>query len=1846
MNDLSASRLTALVTVIVAALMIGSPAWVLGGKDLGPVGEASAADGSRIFRLGVVDMTISTLNPNTYTMVAEGMAIFPMFSTLMQWDSAGENIIGDLAKSWTYSPDGLTYECELVDTAYWVVWDADNDVLVKGPQVTSADVKWSVDTLAANDASRLNTYWPDFDGVNIIQETWCDDAFHFGITINRPFVPFTESLMGNLIFPKYIWENEDFINFDNYPFVSSGAFFYKTEGDPDAGYVQLGRNPYWHGETSYGWQLHVDEFVMVRYDDVTTLYEALKLGNDVDAMMGVDYAAFVEDMPDYPQLAGYSQSNGFVYEFNLNQMTDAYRLNVTGPLKNGDNSQLLLNHSVKKAISMCVDRQYLIDEYLYGYGTYTTTLVPNQNPMSHTYATDGHDCLLDPGATEAVIDPIDRAAARQLLMDAGWAYDVDGHDALPDTVPLCRAGGADPLSFRFYTLDTSNIWEGMCNDIVAWTAQAGVELTLELKSVNELNTAWYAADYDVWLWDWVLYPYGEAVSSVLSLFTTDVIGTDSDVYISSEEYDAMYYEALQEMDYYKRQELCYDMQDWVYLNRGCQALAFREDLYAFNIDNWENFGDLENEYFLLPDVWPVWISTLMNAVGNHAPVIGGVTVNPNADNDEGVAEIGTAVTFTPYDVVDDHQAPEALEYTWIWGFGGEQETTSYIPVDHTFTEDGVYSVTLVVKETAPADGHADYLSSYYTTYVTVYDYSNDPPGSLAIAKDIASPTAGEVVTFTGTAVDPEGDELYYSWDFGDGSDIATGDVVEHQFPADGGYTVTLMVDDNHYGAPGTRPATCPELVAVGPNHAPSISVPDFGEVTVKVSQTFTAMASDADPRDELRYTWDWGDDTLSVTTVPYAEHTYNWKGSYVVTVYADDLTGLDGHNVSDTGTVSVVVSGNNIPAIVLFEVSSTTGYLGQTLTFDAIAGDGDGDPLTFTFDWDDGTTNVQSFPGEGPNEPVECTADKAYSEAGTYSVYLTVTDGIAVALSPEIVVTVEENAAPVITAFAPEAYWDTGLSMDFVVSAEDDDGDTLEFTWDWGDGGTDETAIPVASHTFAVSGTYTVGVTVDDGKGFTDYAEADVVVNSVPYIDPPLGVRSVDEDASYDYSVSAHDDDGDSLTCMWDFGDGTTAFGQTVSHTYADVGTYTYSVWVWDDFVEHRTTHNATSSSTVNVGLAGVDDPPVIEPLDAISAVEGESVEIWAYASDDGGDEYLTYIWDFDDLSDLLVADPPVTHSWAAPGDYTLTVWVHDDSGLPANNVSATASVHIVGDEPPVADAGGDRVVEEEVSVAFTAEASSDDLGIVGYDWTVNDHDGAHTFTTETFSYTFEMPGVYTVDLVVEDTIGQFSTMDTISVTVTDETAPTADAGEDQVVHCGTTVTFSGSGVDGDGYDTSLDFTWTFIYDGALETLSGQSPSFLFEIIGGYVVTLRVEDDSGNYAEDEMTVNVLDLVDPVADAGADQTVDAGDTVTFDGAGSYDDDTAITYEWTFTYDGAAEVLTGVAPTFVFDIAGSYVVTLTVEDEGGNTATDTVTITVNAVANVAPVADAGADQTVDAGDTVTFTGAGSSDSDGTIASYVWTFTYDGAAQELTGVSPTFVFAIAGSYTVTLTVTDDDGATDTDTVAITVSAVVNDPPVADAGDDASITVGTVHTFDGSGSSADVSNYTWTFVYNGATVTLYGVGPSHTFGIVGVYTVTLTVADAEGLTATDTVVVTVTEVPSGENEPPVADAGDDIEAVAGDTVDFDGSGSTDSDGTIVEWVWTFEYDGETQTLEGETAEFQFDEPGTYTVTLTVTDSDGDTDTDTVTVTVEPGGHRRGGRGAAPDEARWRQDPVVERGR
>ena len=359
-------------------------------------------------------------------------------------------------------------------------------------------------------------------------------------------------------------------------------------------------------------------------------------------------------------------------------------------------------------------------------------------------------------------------------------------------------------------------------------------------------------------------------------------------------------------------------------------------------------------------------------------------------------------------------------------------------------------------------------------------------------------------------------------------------------------------------------------------------------------------------------------------------------------------------------------------------------------------------------------------------------------------------------------------------------------------------------------------------------------------------------------------------------------------------------------------------------------------------------------------------------------------------------------------------------------------------------------------------------------------------------------------------------TVDVISV---DNDDPVVDAGANQSEIVGLSVDFNGTlTTDNVGI---VNYTWT-IDDGGVIHLSGPLANHTFTTVGNHTVTLTATDGAGNSASANIVVEILADQIPVADAGLDEVVDEDTVVAFNGTASHDDIGVANYTWTVV--GSTIVMYGPKPNCTFSAPGMYHVRLVVKDTIGQASVfDEVVIAVSDV--TPPVANAGPDEIINVGTAMAFDGSGSTDN-GAITTYLWTFT-DGITKSLGGQGPSYTFTTKGNYTVTLTVTDSEGNSDSDTMVVRVNAA----PAADAGSDSEVAKGTEVTFDGSGSSDDmtIENYTWSFTYQGATHTLYGANPKFAFEEPGTYTVQLTVRDVGGLTNSDTVVVTVTGKSSG---------------------------------------------------------------------------------------------------------------------
>jgi gliding motility-associated-like protein len=448
---------------------------------------------------------------------------------------------------------------------------------------------------------------------------------------------------------------------------------------------------------------------------------------------------------------------------------------------------------------------------------------------------------------------------------------------------------------------------------------------------------------------------------------------------------------------------------------------------------------------------------------------------------------------------------------------------------------------------------------------------------------------------------------------------------------------------------------------------------------------------------------------------------------------------------------------------------------------------------------------------------------------------------------------------------------------------------------------------------------------------------------------------------------------------------------------------------------------------------------------------------------------------------------------------------------------------------PALTDKDGDGVEE----VVLDGSKSKDKDGeIVSYSWSLNGEEIATGVNP-----TVELPvGTATILLTVTDDDGATAT-DEVAITINAaaNVAPVADAGEDKTVtdeegEGEEEVELDGSAsTDADGeivsYSWSIDDT---------EIATGEEAEVMLAV-GVHTIKLTVTDDDGATATDILLVQVNNPanVAPVADAGEDKTVtdeegEGEEEVELDGSASTDaDGEIVSYSWSID---DTEIATGVNPTVELPV-GTATILLTVTDDDGATATDILLVQVNNPANVAPVADAGEDKTLTLEDEeeeleVALDGSASTDEDGEIVSYSWSI----AGEEIaTGVNPTVELPV-GTSTIVLTVTDDDGATATDEVAITINAAANVAPVADAGEDKTVTdeegEGEEEVeLDGSASTdadGEIVSYSWSI---DDTEIATGVNPTVELPV-GTATILLTVTDDDGATATDEVAITINEL------------------------------------------------------------------------------------------------------------------------
>ncbi|HEY8933713.1 MAG TPA: PKD domain-containing protein [Cyclobacteriaceae bacterium] len=884
--------------------------------------------------------------------------------------------------------------------------------------------------------------------------------------------------------------------------------------------------------------------------------------------------------------------------------------------------------------------------------------------------------------------------------------------------------------------------------------------------------------------------------------------------------------------------------------------------------------------------------------------------------------------------------------------------------------------------------------------------------------------------------------------------------------------------------------------------------------------------------------------------------------------------------------------------------------------------------------------------------------------AGVYTFRLTVTTDAGDSAYDDVVVTVvaSVNQVPVANAGADKTITLPTNSLNLVGSGSDTDGTIATYLWTKVSGPTTFTLTnadkATASLAGLVAGTYVFQLTVTDDKGATASDQVTVLVNPAAVNQVPIANAGTDKTVNLPTSTlnitgSGSDADGTITTYLW-----TKISGPTVTITNANAATVSLSALVAGMYVFQLTVtddKSATASDQVTVTVIAANQSPTANAgADITITLPTSTTNIIGSGTDPDG-SISGYAWTFVSgpaIPTLVNASSTTVtaNGLNTAGTYTFRLTVTDNNSATGfDDVKVIVNAMPV-NIPPTANAGPDQSITLPVNtITLNGSGTDPDGGSITYAWIKVSGPTATLSNQATASLTANnlLAGTYVFRLTVTDNQSA-SKSDDVTVTVQPAVVnqlPVANAGADVILTLpANSTTLTGSGTDPDG--TIATYAWIKLTGPATGTLSGQSTATLDLtnlVAGTYTFQLTVTDDKGATNSDAatVTVNAANIA-PTANAGSDITITfAGATTNtiINGSGTDSDGSISSYAWSFISGPVTPTLVnaGTATLTANDLAsvGTYTFRLTVTDNNSATGFDDVKVIVNAPANQAPTANAGVDQIITLPTaSANFTGLGT-DPDGTIASYAWTLLSSPAsatAPTLTNANTaTLTVAIndlvnTGDYTFRLVVTDDLGASDFDDVVLTVNpaAAVNQPPVANAGGNQSITL-PLNSLNlvGSASDADgsIATYLWT-LQSGPTATLTNADkPTVSLSnlLEGVYTFRLTVTDDGGLSAFAEATVTV--LPAAVNQPPVANAGAD-QVISQTDVTIFGSGS-DPDGTVVTYEWTFVTvpGGSTPVIgtpdKATTAITGLTPDGTYVLRLIVTDQDGSTDTDDVTITV-----------------------------
>jgi len=879
---------------------------------------------------------------------------------------------------------------------------------------------------------------------------------------------------------------------------------------------------------------------------------------------------------------------------------------------------------------------------------------------------------------------------------------------------------------------------------------------------------------------------------------------------------------------------------------------------------------------------------------------------------------------------------------------------------------GFYPVTIVAT-----DNGTPVLSGSAAITIMVNEVNTAPA-----VTNPGDKTVNELVNlaFTATATDADIPANTIIWSLTLGTPAATGATIgastgafswtptEAQGP--GTYPVTVAATDN--GSPAMQDTAAITVTVNEVNSAPVLAPIGNKSGTVGVLVAFSATATDADlPANVLRFSLDAGAPAGATIS---SSGSFAWtpacgqNGTFPVTIRVTD-NGVP--PLSDFEGITIAVNAAGNPPPVLATIGNKTVNEGSLLSFTATATDPDaGAVLTFSLDPGapigagiNGTSGVFAW------TPAEAQGP------GSFTITVRVTDNGACPATDfeSITITVNEvNSAPVLAPIGNKAAACPGVTLTFTATATDSDvpANVLTFSLDAGApaGATINASTGAFSWTPTATGTFPVTIRVtDNGTPALSAFEAISITTGAGCQPPPVvsnpGNKTVNELTNLAFTVTATDPNpGAVLTWSLTLGaraaTGATINASTGAFSWTPTETQGPGVYPVTIVATDNASPPLSGAAGITITVNEVNSAPVLAPIGNKSACgPGEAVTFTVTATDtDIPANVLTFSLDAGVPAGATINASTGAFSWtpSTGGNFPVTVRVTDNGTPPLSDFEViTIVVPLGGPNPLVLGAIGNKTVDEQTLLAFTATATDLNQGVViTFSLTLGSPaatGAAINASTGAFSWTpteAQGPGVYPVTITATDNgtppcPGTDSRAITITVNEVNSAPVLAPIGN-KTVDAGTLLVFTATATDPDIPPNVL----TFSLDAGAPvgaTIAGTTGAFSwapsFAQIGVFPITVRVTDNGMPPLSDLETISVqVNLVDhPTADAGGPYSGIVNFPVNFNGTGSSDPAGAVlTYDWTFG-DGATGV--GVTPSHAYSAAGTYQVTLRVTNPGG-------------------------------------------------------------------------------------------------------------------------------------------------------------------------------------------------------------------------------------------------------------------------------------------------------------------------